>query len=209
MNHRSAVLVAATALSLTAVTAIILTRPRSPAPAATRASASAAPIAPVAAAGSPTLTDGPLLPDSPPARLEIPTLRVTAPITNLGLEADGTMQVPTDAHTVGWFTGAPAPGSLGPAVLAGHVDFHGEPGTFAHLSTLLPKAQIRVTRQDGSVATFRVTHTDRYPKAEFPTEAVYGPINHAGLRLITCGGDFNRRTGHYTDNIIVFAALTP
>jgi Sortase domain len=153
------------------------------------------------------LTSGPLLPTSPPTRVEIPALRVRESVIGLGQQADGSMAVPADARTIGWYTKAPTPGALGPAVLAGHVDLHGKAGTFARLSTLRKGDQVRVTRQDGRVAVFAVTAVDRYPKDEFPADAVYGAIDHAGLRLITCGGDFDRGAGHYVDNIVVYADL--
>jgi sortase (surface protein transpeptidase) len=153
------------------------------------------------------LTSGPLLPTSVPTRLKIPALRVDVALTGLGQQADGSMQVPTDAHTVGWYTKAPTPGSLGPAVLAGHVNFHGRDGTFAKLSSLRKGDRVTVARQDGTTATFAVTTVDRYAKNRFPSTAVYGPIDHAGLRLITCGGPFDSGSGHYVDNIVVYADL--
>jgi hypothetical protein len=162
------------------------------------------PSPPVAAPADP-LTRGALLPTSQPTKVEIRALGVDAPVIGLGLRGDGTMEVPDDATTVGWFTGAPTPGSLGPAVLAGHVDFKGAAGTFARLSALRPGDEIRVARRDGTTAVFAVTEVGRYPKNRFPAEEVYGPIDHAGLRLITCGGDFDRRSGHYEDNVVVFA----
>jgi sortase (surface protein transpeptidase) len=153
------------------------------------------------------LTRGPLLPTSTPVRVQIPALRVDVPLTGLGLQADGSMQVPTDARSVGWYTRAPTPGSLGPAVLAGHVNFKGHDGTFARLSTLHTGDPVTVTRQDGTTATFAVTAVDRYAKDRFPSAAVYGAVDHAALRLITCGGPFDSASGHYTDNIVVYADL--
>ncbi|WP_285472841.1 class F sortase [Actinoplanes sp. NBRC 101535] len=160
-----------------------------------------------APSASGALTRGVLLPASPPTRLTIPALDVSVSVTDLGLAPDGTMEVPDDARTVGWFTGAPTPGSLGPAILAGHVDYGGSAGTFARLTDLDQGDPIRVTRTDGLVATFAVTKVARFPKARFPAGEVYGPIDHAGLRLITCGGAFDRDTGHYVDNVVVFATL--
>jgi sortase (surface protein transpeptidase) len=166
---------------------------------------------PPTAAASPdssdVLTRGPLLPTSAPTRVRIPALHVDVALIDLGRQADGSMQVPTDAHAVGWYTGSPTPGSLGPAVLAGHVNFHGRDGSFARISTLHPRDAITVTRQDGTTATFAVTGVDRYPKDRFPATSVYGPIDHAGLRLITCGGPFDSGSGHYVDNIVVYADL--
>ncbi|MFC6563901.1 class F sortase [Actinoplanes utahensis] len=145
---------------------------------------------------------------SPPTRISIPALRISEPVTGLGQRADGTMQVPGDARSVGWYTKAPTPGALGPAILAGHVDYKGRPGTFAGLAGLQPSDTVNIDRADGGMAMFTVTKVERHPKNEFPTDAVYGPIDHAGLRLITCGGDFDRTAGHYEDNIVVYASLS-
>jgi sortase (surface protein transpeptidase) len=145
---------------------------------------------------------------SPPTRISIPALKVTESVIGLGQRADGTMQVPDDARSVGWYTKAPTPGALGPAILAGHVDYQNQPGTFARLADLKPGDTVNVGRADGSMAMFAVTKVERHPKNKFPTDAVYGAIDHAGLRLITCGGDFDRTAGHYEDNIVVYATLS-
>ncbi len=165
------------------------------------------PPAATPAAGPATLTSGPLMASSPPTRLSIPALRVSVPVTGLGLQADGSMAVPADAKTVGWYTGAPTPGALGPAVLAGHVDYRRQPGTFARLADLRPGDAVDIARADGSTAMFTVIEVGRHPKNAFPSDAVYGAIDHAGLRLITCGGDFDAGSGHYRDNIVVYARL--
>jgi hypothetical protein len=205
-RHRPAprrIAVTVAAVAALAATVVVLR------PAATPATPPAAPPAAAAsaAASSPgVLTRGDLLPTSDPVRLEIPALGVDVPVAGLGLRPDGAMEVPDDARTVGWYTGAPTPGSLGPAILAGHVDFKGVAGTFARLSALRPGDAVRVARRDGTTVVFAVTEVGRYPKNRFPAEKVYGPIDHAGLRLITCGGDFDRRSGHYEDNVVVFAA---
>ncbi len=153
------------------------------------------------------LTTGPLMTTSAPTQVSIPALKVTTSVIGLGLQPDGSMQIPDDATTVGWYTKAPTPGALGPAILAGHVDYKKQLGTFARLSELKTGDGINVRRQDGSMAMFAVTEVERHPKNQFPSASVYGPINHAGLRLITCGGDFNDETGHYEDNIVVYAIL--
>ncbi|MEV0006213.1 class F sortase [Micromonospora sp. NPDC050980] len=153
------------------------------------------------------LTSGPLMASSPPTRVSIPSLRATAAVLALGLQADGAMQVPDSAADVGWFTRAPTPGALGPAVLAGHVDWKGHRGTFFDLGRLTVGADITVERQDGSSATFTVTKVAQYPKDRFPTDEVYGAVDHAALRLITCGGEFDDKRRHYRDNVIVYARL--
>jgi sortase (surface protein transpeptidase) len=139
----------------------------------------------------------------------VPAIGVDSGLLDLGLQDDGTMEVPPDAASLGWFTGAPTPGELGPAVIVGHVDWAGELGSFYNLGDVEPGDAITVTREDGSDARFAVTERGQYSKDEFPTDAVYANTDHAALRLITCGGEFDRETGNYLDNIIVFAELLP
>ena len=150
---------------------------------------------------------GPItLPPSVPVSVQIPAIGVDSELMDLGLEPDGTLEVPPDGFPAGWYTGAPTPGERGPAIIAGHVDWQG-PGVFYDLHSLSPGDQVTVSRADGSAAVFRVTRVQQYSKDAFPTEEVYGDIDHAGLRLITCGGVFNRQTGSHDDNIVVFAEL--
>ena len=144
---------------------------------------------------------------SDPVRLQIPTIKVDSTLMALGLAADGTMEVPPRGFPAGWYTGAPTPGEMGPAIIVGHVDWAG-PAVFYKLDKLVVGDDISVTRQDGSIANFTVTDVEEYSKAAFPTMLVYGGLDYAGLRLITCGGAFNHKTGHYVDNIVVFARLT-
>ena len=143
---------------------------------------------------------------SVPVRLQIPAIGVDSTLMALGLRGDGTLEVPPAGFPAGWYTGAPTPVEVGPAVVAGHVDWTG-PGVFYNLHKLVAGNEVLVTRADGSRAVFRVTRVQEYAKAAFPTAEVYGDIAYAGLRLITCGGSFNRQTGHYEDNIVAFAEL--
>jgi hypothetical protein len=170
--------------------------------------AAPAPTPSVSASGSvpPSGAAAPLA-RSAPVRVHIPAIGVDSALMQLGLQADGSLQVPPSGFPAGWYTGAPTPGELGPAILAGHVDWGGQPGVFYHLRDLQPGAEVTVTRQDGSATVFRVTQVKQYPKDEFPTDAVYGDLDHPGLRLITCGGSFDRETRNYDDNIIAFADL--
>ena len=143
---------------------------------------------------------------SVPVRLQIESIGVDAGLMELGLKPDGTMQVPPSGFPAGWYTGAPTPGELGPAIIVGHVDWKG-PGVFYRLHELKRGDRVSVTRKDGSKPVFRVTRVEEFPKNQFPTKAVYGNIENAGLRLITCSGTFNAQTGHYEDNLVVFADL--
>jgi len=149
----------------------------------------------------------PRLPPSDPVRLQIPALGVTSAVVGLGLRRNGSMEVPAGAFPVGWYVGGPTPGELGPAVIAGHVDWKGERGAFYGLRELRPGDAVVVDRADGTAAAFRVDRVERHDKSDFPTDRVYGEIGHAGLRLITCGGVFDEGAGEYRDNVIVFASL--
>jgi hypothetical protein len=150
-----------------------------------------------------------VLPRSKPVAIDIPSIGVRSSILSLGLNADGTVQVPsgTSYDEAGWYRFSPTPGSLGPAVILGHVSGAGHASVFFRLGDLRPGNRVRVTRRDGSIAAFEVTGVRRYPKDHFPTHLVYGNTNHAALRLITCGGSFDFSTGHYVDNVVVFATL--
>ena len=140
-----------------------------------------------------------------PARLEIPAIGVHARVIPLGLNADGTLEVPTRFGDAGWWAGGPRPGERGPAVSAGHVDSRTGPAVFYRLSELRAGDRITVVRRDGSRVRFVVRRTARYPKAHFPTARVYGPTRRATLRVITCSGAFDRSSGHYLDNTVVYA----
>ena len=142
-----------------------------------------------------------------PVRLQIPSIGMDSELMDLGLQPDGTLEVPPSGFPAGWYTGAPTPGELGPAIIAGHVDWGGQPGVFFDLRELSADDEIVITRQDGTTARFRVTSVERFAKDAFPTQAVYGDLDHAGLRLITCGGSFDRQMRSYVDNLVVFAEL--
>lgn len=144
---------------------------------------------------------------STPTRIEIPSIGVDSKLMGLGLDQTGAMQVPPGGFPAGWYTGAPTPGEDGPAVIAGHVDWDGEPGVFFDLRNVEEGAAISVTRQDGTVAQFEVTRISAFAKAEFPTELIYGSLDYPGLRLITCGGAFDESADSYDDNIVAFATL--
>ncbi len=144
---------------------------------------------------------------SPPARLRIPRIAVDTPVIGLGLRPDGTLEVPADGTVAGWFTGSPAPGGLGPAVVAAHVDWDRRPGVFVHHDDLRRGDEVEIDGQDGTTARFVVLAVEQYAKSRFPADRVYGDIDHAGLRLITCGGGFDRSARSYRDNVVVYAGL--
>ena len=142
-----------------------------------------------------------------PVSLRIEAIGVDTTLLDLGLQDDGTMEVPPEGFPAGWYTGAPRPGAIGPAVIAGHVDWAGEAGVFWALRDLEPGDTVEVTREDGSVAVFRTTELEQVAKDDFPTERVYGNLPTAALRIITCGGDFDDTAGSYRDNLVAYADL--
>jgi sortase (surface protein transpeptidase) len=140
-----------------------------------------------------------------PVRLKIPALGVDTAVPVIGLDAAGALVPPDDVAVAGWYGGGPAPGEVGPAVVAGHVDSVSGPGVFFRLRQLAPGSRVLVTRADGSVVRFAVTRVERYAKTAFPTAEVYRPTAGAELRLVTCGGAFDRAARSYVDNVVVYA----
>lgn len=176
----------------------------------------ASPAAPVSAAGEAVraphlqapgsaLAAEPSRPVAAPDRVRIPALGVDSPLIPLGLNPDRSLEVPTKAKIAGWYTGAPTPGEVGPAIVVGHVDWRGVPGVFKRLDQLRVGDQVEFLSQEGVTAAFVVTHSERVSKNAFPTQRVYGDTAGPELRLITCGGVFDRTSGHYRDNVIVYA----
>jgi hypothetical protein len=143
-----------------------------------------------------------------PVWLSVPAVGVRTLLVDLGLRKNGTLQVPSSTAVAGWYTGSPRPGTVGAAVIAGHVDSRSGPGIFFWLRTLRPGDRVYVGRADGTMAVFTVTAIRKFAKDQFPTAAVYGPVPDAELRLITCGGVFDRSLGGYLSNVVVFARLS-
>lgn len=140
----------------------------------------------------------------PPDRVRIPAIGVDVPLESLSLNGSGALEVPKDYQHAGWYSGGAAPGDIGPAVIAGHVDTVDGPAVFFRLRDLKPGDVIEVSR-GGKWVAFRVVGSQRYPKAQFPAQDVYRPTPVPELRLITCGGDFDHSRRSYYDNIVVFA----
>jgi sortase (surface protein transpeptidase) len=150
----------------------------------------------------------PPVPTAEPVGLTVPAIGLrTGPLLGLGIDAGGRLEAPPDAATAGWYTLAPVPGSPGPAVIAGHVDHAGVPGVFHRLAELAPGDEVTVARADGSQAVFDTYRVERYAQSQFPTERVYGDTTGPELRLITCGGPIDARSGQYQDNVVVYARL--
>jgi len=153
---------------------------------------------------------GPSLHRSLPVSVDIPAIGVHSQLLTLGVNADGTLQVPsltTSADEAAWFKYSATPGQIGASVIEGHVDSYQGPAVFFRLGALEPGDTIDVTLADGVTAIFRVTGVREYLKDKFPASTIYGATDYAALRLITCGGAFDYTTGHYLSSTVVYASL--
>ena len=147
------------------------------------------------------------LPESAPLRLRVPSIGIDTHFVPLGLQGNSEVEVPKGFDEVGWYTHGPTPGELGPAVVLGHVDSRYGPGVFTDLEAVAAGDRIYVDREDGTTATFEVTHAERYRQDAFPSSAVYGNIPYAGIRLITCAGIFSPTIRRYDHVHVVYGRL--
>jgi sortase (surface protein transpeptidase) len=166
----------------------------------------APPSSPSSPSASPSTPPKPGPPTGPPTALRIPSISVTTTLEQLQIATDGTLNTP-GFNDAGWYAAGTAPGDIGPAVIAGHIDSATAQSVFYRLGQLTAGALIQVQR-DGQWLTFTVTSVGHYPKTSFPAAQVYGPTPTPELRLITCGGTFNQSTRSYDDNLVVYARET-
>lgn len=159
--------------------------------------------------GEPPPRDFPVLAASRPTRVTIPAIEVEAPVRQVGLAADGSIDVPppSEQDVTGWYEDGPTPGEFGSAVIVGHVDSRTGPSVFAGLPELRDGDTIEVSREDRTTAIFRVLSVELFDKAHLPADRVYADFTRPHLRLITCGGRWTGGTTGYRDNVVVFATL--
>lgn len=148
-------------------------------------------------------------PQPVPVAVDIPRIGVHSRLVDLNVDEAGVLDGPEDFAVAGWWAGGPVPGAVGAAVLVGHVDSYKGPAVFIRVRELKPGDRIDVGRLGGSTVSFTVDAVQQYRKDEFPTARVYGPTTGPELRLITCGGEFDRRTKSYRDNVVVYAHRKP
>ena len=141
-----------------------------------------------------------------PVSIRIPAIGVVARVVAVGLGPDRSMEVPP-VDLAGWYEPGPRPGEAGPAVIVGHVDSRRGPAVFFRLNRLRPGDRIVVGRARGGARSFVVERIERQPKQALPVARIWNPTRRPVLRLITCGGSFDRATGHYRDNVVVYANL--
>ncbi len=151
-----------------------------------------------------------VLPAARPISIYIPAINVSSPVNSVGLNPDHTMETPHPGSLfdqAAWYRYSPTPGQMGPSVIVGHVDSAMGPSVFFKLGALKPGQRIKVTRADHTTAAFEVDSVESFLKNSFPSRIVYGDTDYPALRLITCGGSFDKETGGYRNNIVVFAHL--
>ncbi|GAB7182877.1 class F sortase [Kitasatospora sp. Ki12] len=168
-----------------------------PAPGSGQAQAGIAPVSVV-----------PPLGPSTPTRIRIPAVRLDAPVTALGLDATGHLQVPpaTDRNLAGWYRGGASPGQRGTAILAGHVDITSGPAVFYHLGALRRGDRIEIARADGAIAVYQLYAIEVHDRKDFPDDRVYRQATDAQLRVITCGGSYSAEHG-YEGNVVAYGFL--
>lgn len=201
-------LLALSLLAVLATLAFVLSGPRDPGQAAPRQVATQN-QEPGAAPGTEGGASAEGMTKVDPVSIDVPKIDAKSSLIPLGLNPDNTVEVPpvTQPMQAGWYMNGPTPGEVGPSVILGHVDGNKQKGIFFRLKELTPGDKVSVARKDGTTAEFAVTKVERVPKDKFPTEAVYGDTTEPELRLITCGGVFDKASRNYLDNIIVFARL--
>jgi sortase (surface protein transpeptidase) len=158
-------------------------------------------------ASNATILPSKVMSKSQPTRLVIPSINLDTSLITTGQQADGAIQMPVRYDVAAWYEKSPTPGEKGPSIIVGHVDNWKGIGVFFRLKQLGYGDTIEVTRADGTTAKFTVMDVKDFSKTDFPSKEVYGGLNYAGIRLITCGGYFDHKTGEYSDNIVVFGKL--
>ncbi len=164
------------------------------------------PRLPLAASAVTSAAEAPVLPeDVVPIRLRVPSIGLNVPLVSVPLDEAGELSVPEDSSTAGWYAQGPRPGERGPATIVGHVDSYKGPAVFYRLRDLAPEDRAVVDYADGPSVEFTVYHRSEHEKDAFPTATVYANTPTAELRLITCGGVFDRVSRRYASNVIVWA----
>jgi LPXTG-site transpeptidase (sortase) family protein len=137
-----------------------------------------------------------------PTSLTIGDLGVSQAVQPVGLDDKGAMEIPSVSE-IGWYLHGAAPGLPGATVLVAHVWWGDTPGPFRRLGALDLGASIEVGIGD-TIRSYQVVKRTMYDKDELPSD-LWRNSGPETLVLITCGGEFNRATKHYEQNIVVYA----
>lgn len=140
-----------------------------------------------------------------PTRVEIPVIAVDEKLHGVGLNPDGSMEMPAFGDAA-WYKPGPRPGGAGPAVLVAHVRGPGGADVFSRLHELQIGDEVTVHRTDGA-STFVVDASEQVAKEDLPLDRIWIETEASALRLITCGGKYDPKIGGFPDNTIVYAHL--
>ncbi|MHC5797911.1 class F sortase [Lacisediminihabitans sp. FW035] len=172
---------------------------------------------------TPTPTPRPTAPDIPtvdaslgslpvatvvaPVRIRFDRLGIDMRVTAEGLDAKGAMALPANAAEAGWYRYSPGLGAReGATVIAAHIDsWHDGIGPFSRLKNAAAGDTITLYGADGSTVSYTVSELRQVGKIDAPMADVFETTGTPRLTLVTCGGVFNAKTGHYLDNVIVTA----
>jgi sortase (surface protein transpeptidase) len=145
---------------------------------------------------------------APPVRIQIPAISLNSPLMELAVNSTDQPSAPPSYWEPGWYPASPAPGEVGPAIIAGHLDTYTGPAIFWRLSQVQVGDSILISRADGTTITFIVYKVQAVSQQDFPSQEVYGPTPFPELRLLTCAGTWNSAIGKYSQNLVVFARLS-
>lgn len=145
---------------------------------------------------------------SPPVRLEVAKLSISALVAAVGLTQDNAMDIDKDISKTAWYKLGPKPGEKGSAVIAGHYGWiNGQGSVFNDLHTLQPGDKITVYDEKGLAINFIVREIRKYSLDADTTEVFRSIDNKAHLNLITCEGSWDRSRQTYSDRLVVFSDL--
>ncbi|GAB3602200.1 hypothetical protein GCM10027411_04390 [Microbacterium aureliae] len=144
----------------------------------------------------------------PPVRLAVPAISVDIPVTPVGVEEGGFMELNEDPAVGGWYRFGADPSSPdGNVVISAHVDAPDYPiGPLARLRELGGGDEVTVVDEAGTTHRYTVDSVTYYPKADLPVNDVFARSGTDKLILITCGGEFDSATGRYADNVVAVAS---
>ena len=158
---------------------------------------------PVAAATPPPLPP----PVAAPVELRIAAIDAVLPVRAVGVQEDGSMQIPADPAVAGWYRYGPVPGAVqGSSVIAAHVDSRVRGiGPLAQLRGLAPGSRVEVIDEAGESTSFEVDTVTYIPRDSLPVDRFFARDGDPALVIITCGGSFDEATRSYSDNVVAIA----
>ena len=143
-----------------------------------------------------------------PKKIMIQKIGVDAYVQKVGIDQDKKIAVPNNVHLAAWFTESVRPGENGLSIIDGHVSGRKTEGVFKNLKNLQKGDTFNIERGNGTKLTFKVFETRTVPEGEAAAILFsQNPKVLSQLNLITCGGEFNKKSQQYSDRVIISAQL--